>query len=130
MQLNHWTNLPKWLSVCLRTKWWWVRVPLLSLKNYRYQAYFEGSFFKGGSIWQKKKNSQKNFSYLLNDLRKLNEIFWEDVTYDNIKSHKKQELHLDFRRYIFRKTAGELNLRFFHLWIVWKGQDLFGLFTT
>ena len=27
--LNH---LAKWLSVCLRTKWLWVRIPLLSLK--------------------------------------------------------------------------------------------------
>ena len=27
---------------------------------------------------------------LPNDLRNSNEIFWKDVTYDNIKSHKKQ----------------------------------------
>ena len=26
------TSLVKWLSVCLRTKWLWVRVPLQSLK--------------------------------------------------------------------------------------------------
>ena len=30
-QLNHLANLPKWLSVRLRTKWLWVRVPLQSL---------------------------------------------------------------------------------------------------
>ena len=30
-----------------------------------------------------------------------------------LKVTKKQELYLDFRRYIFRKTTGELNLRFF-----------------
>ena len=26
------TNLAKWMSVRLRTKWLWVRIPLLSLK--------------------------------------------------------------------------------------------------
>ena len=29
-QLNCLTSLAKWLSVCLRTKWLWVRIPLLS----------------------------------------------------------------------------------------------------
>ena len=32
--LNHLAklaSLAKWLSVCLRTKWLWVRIPLLSL---------------------------------------------------------------------------------------------------
>ena len=33
---------------------------------------------------------QRNASNLLNDLRNLNEIFRKDVTYDNIKCHKKQ----------------------------------------
>ena len=32
-----------------------------------------------------------NFSYLLHDLRNSNEIFGKDVTYDNIKSHKKKK---------------------------------------
>ena len=31
-QLNHLANLAKWLSVRLRTKWFWVRVQLQSLK--------------------------------------------------------------------------------------------------
>ena len=31
-QLNHLASLTKWLSVCLRTKWLWVRVQLQSLK--------------------------------------------------------------------------------------------------
>ena len=43
--------------------------------------------------------------YLLNDLRNINYIFREDVTYDNIKSHKKTGLHPLFSRYIFRKTT-------------------------
>ena len=30
--LNHLAKLAKWFSVCLRTKWLWVRIPLLSLK--------------------------------------------------------------------------------------------------
>ena len=30
-------------------------------------------------------------SYLLNELRNLNEIFMKDVAYDNIKSHKKKQ---------------------------------------
>ena len=30
--LNHWASLAKWLSVCLRTKWFWVWVQLQSHK--------------------------------------------------------------------------------------------------
>ena len=30
--LNHLASLAKWLSVCLRIKWLWVRIPLQSLK--------------------------------------------------------------------------------------------------
>ena len=30
-------------------------------------------------------------SYLLNDLRNFNEIFRKDMTYDDIKSHKKNQ---------------------------------------
>ena len=33
------------------------------------------------------------------------EIFRKDVTFENIKSHKKPGLHLLFRRCIFQKTA-------------------------
>ena len=36
----------------------------------------------------------------LNNLRNLNEIFRKDVTYDNIKSHKKPGFHPLFRRHI------------------------------
>ena len=31
--LNHWASLAEWLSVLLRTKWFWVRVQLQSLKR-------------------------------------------------------------------------------------------------
>ena len=41
----------------------------------------------------------------MNDLRNFNEIFRKDVTYDNIKSHKKPGFHPLFRRYIFRKST-------------------------
>ena len=47
------------------------------------------------------------FFILQNDLGSFNEIFMEDVPYDNIKSHKKTGFHPPFRRYIFRKTTGE-----------------------
>ena len=43
--------------------------------------------------------------YLLNDLRNFNEIFREDVAYDNDKSHKKLGLHPLSRTYIFGKTT-------------------------
>ena len=49
---------------------------------------------------------QRNSSFLLNELRNFNEIFRKDVTYDNIKSHKKPAFHPLFRGYIFRKTTG------------------------
>ena len=49
---------------------------------------------------------QRNSSYLLNDLRNFNEILRKDLTYDNIKSHKKPGFHPFFRGYIFRKTKG------------------------
>ena len=38
-------------------------------------------------------NVKRNFSYLLNELRNFNETFRRDVTYDNIKCHKKPGLH-------------------------------------
>ena len=44
---------------------------------------------------------------LLNDWRNFNEIFRKDVTYDDIKSHKKPRLHPLSRRYIFGKTTEE-----------------------
>ena len=50
---------------------------------------------------------QRNSLYLLNDLRNFNEIFRKDVTYDNIKSHKKPGFYPLFRRYIFQKTTGK-----------------------
>ena len=40
-------------------------------------------------------------------MRNLHEIFRKDVTYDNIKSHKKTGFHPLFSRYIFGKTTGE-----------------------
>ena len=46
----------------------------------------------------------------MNDLSNFNEIFREDMTYDNIKSNKKPVFHPLIRRYIFQKTTGELKL--------------------
>ena len=43
-----------------------------------------------------------------NDLRNCNEIFRKDVTYDNIKSHKKPGFHPLFRRHIFEKNTEEM----------------------
>ena len=45
-------------------------------------------------------------SYLLNYWRNFNEIFREDVIYDNTKSHKTRVSPL-FRTYIFRKATGK-----------------------
>ena len=39
-------------------------------------------------------------------MRNLNEMFRKDVTFDNVKSHKKGGFHPLFRRYIFGKTKG------------------------
>ena len=33
-----WASLAKWLGVPLRTKWFWVRVPLQSLNKLSYKA--------------------------------------------------------------------------------------------
>ena len=38
-------------------------------------------------------------------MRNFNEIFRKDVTYDNVKSHKKPGLHPVSRRYIFGKAT-------------------------
>ena len=45
------------------------------------------------------------------DLRNLNEIFRKDVTYDNIKSHKKAGLHplSDYKIHFWKNYRGELN---------------------
>ena len=50
----------------------------------------------------------KVFEKCQNDLRILNQIFRNDVTYDHIKSHKKPSFSPSFsfsRRYIFWKTT-------------------------
>ena len=44
-------------------------------------------------------------SNFLNNLRKFNEAFSKDVTYDNIKSRKKAEVHPLSRKHIFGKTT-------------------------
>ena len=41
----------------------------------------------------------------LNDLINFNEIFREDVTYNNIKSHKEPGFHPLFRRKAFQKIT-------------------------
>ena len=45
-QLSHLGSLPKWSSVCLRTKWSWLRVPLQSLKLYILALFWTRRFFK------------------------------------------------------------------------------------
>ena len=44
--------------------------------------------------------------YLPNDLRNFNKTFRKDVTYDNIKSHKKTGFHPLYETCIFGKTTG------------------------
>ena len=39
-------------------------------------------------------------------MKNFNEIFRKDVTYNNIKSHKKSGLHPLSKRYIFGNTTG------------------------
>ena len=46
---------------------------------------------------------EKNF-ISSTDLGNFNEIFRKDVAYDNIKNHKKAELHPLSRKHIFGKT--------------------------
>ena len=55
------------------------------------------------------------FSYLLNDLRNFNEIFRKDVTYDNIKSHKKPGgFTLSLEDTYFEKPQGEGGSNWLH----------------
>ena len=54
---------------------------------------------------------RENSSYLLNDLRNFNEIFRKDVTYDNIKGHKKQVFTLPLEDTFFEKPQGESPFR-------------------
>ena len=44
----------------------------------------------------------------MNDLRKFNEIFRKDVTYDNIKSHKKQGFTLSPQPGLFKVKLHKL----------------------
>ena len=60
----------------------------------------------------------KTFEYLrrksscfLNDLRNYNDIFREDVPFDNIKSHKKAGLRPLSEDYIFGETTAIFGLR-------------------
>ena len=45
----------------------------------------------------------RNSSYLLNDLGNFNEIFRNDVTYDDIKSHRKLGFHFSLEHTFFEK---------------------------
>ena len=51
----------------------------------------------------------ENLHRFLNDSRSFNKSVWKNVTYDNIKSHKKTWIHRLSRRCIFEKTLGESN---------------------
>ena len=42
-------------------------------------------------------------------MRSFNESFKRDVPYDNIRSHKKLELHSFSKKLIFGKTTGQAN---------------------
>ena len=55
----------------------------------------------------------EEYSHLLNDLRNINEIFRRDVTYDNIKSHKRAGPHHLSEKYLFEKTTGEGQIKGF-----------------
>ena len=48
---------------------------------------------------------KKKTSWLLKDLRNHNEIFMKDVSYHNIKSHKKPGLHRSYEKQIFGKAT-------------------------
>ena len=56
-----------------------------------------------------KKESQRKSPYLLNELWNFNEIFRNDVAYDNI-NHKKPGIHYRFSRCILKKTTGGVKL--------------------
>ena len=45
----------------------------------------------------------------MNDLRNFNEIFKKNMTYNNIKSHKKARLYRLSEKYIPGKTTGGVN---------------------
>ena len=82
----------------------WSKESIVSEKHFNLNkaGLFDGSFFLGGSVWPLA-------SYLLNGLMSFNEIFRKDVSYDNIKRHKKTRFHPFIRRYIFRETTGGSN---------------------
>ena len=48
----------------------------------------------------------RNFLYPLNNLRNFNEIFRKDVTYDNVKSHKKPGFHPLFKKDFLKNCRG------------------------
>ena len=43
--LNHLASLAKWLSDCLRTKWFWFRVQLQSLTCFCFLSFFTNTFY-------------------------------------------------------------------------------------
>ena len=51
-------------------------------------------------------NTDRESLHILRELKKFNENFRRDVTYNNMKSHKKARFHPNFRIYIFGKTTG------------------------
>ena len=51
----------------------------------------------------------KKSSNLPSNLRNFNEIFRKNVSYDNIKSHKKQDFTRALENTVLEKPLGELN---------------------
>ena len=58
---------------------------------------------------------EENSLYLLNELSNFNEIFSEDVTYDNIKSPKKQEFMISLNKITILPRFFVKNLKWFLL---------------
>ena len=109
-QYNFIQLLNNLLKVYLKTK----NADIISYKLVPLVFYNKESSKNPKTWWQLMKianiDTERESSYLLNNSRNFNETFRKNVTYDNIKSHKKSEFHPLFRRYIFEKTTGCVKL--------------------
>ena len=82
------------LKNIFRVCWKWKNTDIICYKLTSLVSLSQGNVKKSKKLIKIDENSQycqRKSPYLLNDLWNFNDIFRNDVAYDNIKSHKNQE---------------------------------------
>ena len=107
--LSHLQLLKNIFRVC----WKWKNTDIICYKLTSLVSLSQGNVKKSKKLIKIDENSlycQRKSPYLLKDLWNFNEIFRNDVAYDNIKNHKNPGIHYLFSRCFFKKTTAGVKL--------------------